>query len=261
MELVAAEVAGERVAAAGEVLHAAVGVMQQDEVERRTHLRAVALGDRAQEVDRGDDVVGDPPADVAQHREIAGGRAEQRFGIHPRVDAAEHHGPQLRHHLQRRIVAIAGVLLDELVDDGHVMYIHHMFAARLARECLGVRITRLQRLVTRRYSDALRPLGMTTAQLEILAELALRGRTAPTALAAALLVDKSTLSRNLALMDAWLIAERSPTGRAMAISLSPAGRAQLAAARAAWAKVQGRLVKQLGADAIATLDGWLTRLS
>lgn len=134
-----------------------------------------------------------------------------------------------------------------------------MFAARLANECLGVRITRLQRLVSRHYADALRPL--TPTQLEILAVLQLRGACKPGELAAELLVEKSTISRNLALMGTWVEAARSPTGRAMEVSLTPAGTQQLADAQGAWAKAQRALVATLGKDAIAKLDGWLTRLS
>jgi DNA-binding MarR family transcriptional regulator len=148
------------------------------------------------------------------------------------------------------------------------MYIHHMssvrqFANRMNDECLGVRITRLQRVVSRCYTDALRPLELTTAQLEILSVLAVVGAPIkPTALAAEMCVEKSTLSRNLALMTehGWLATTPSPTGRAMAVELTADGTAMLASARAAWTKAQAALVATLGAGAIATLDGWLASL-
>ena len=136
-------------------------------------------------------------------------------------------------------------------------------AVRMNDECLGMRVNRLQRLVARHYTEALRPLELTTAQLEILSVLAVVGAPIkPTALAAEMCVEKSTLSRNLALMTehGWLAATPSPTGRAMAVELTAEGTALLASARAAWTKAQSSLVATLGAGAIATLDGWLAAL-
>jgi DNA-binding MarR family transcriptional regulator len=61
--------------------------------------------------------------------------------------------------------------------------------------CLGVR--RAARLVARRYDDALRPLGITSGQFSILAAL-MRDEAVPLgALADALGMDRTTLSRNL----------------------------------------------------------------
>lgn len=95
------------------------------------------------------------------------------------------------------------------------------------RGCLGLRIARTHRLVTRIFEQALRPLGLTLPQLELLSTLTIVGRPIkPTELADLTAVERSTTSRNLAVMQArgWVTpADVSPTGRAMTISITTAG--------------------------------------
>lgn len=128
--------------------------------------------------------------------------------------------------------------------------------------CLGTRVARLQRQVGRRFDAALRPLGLTMAQLELLAWL--EGHATPVKpghLADAMAVDRSTMSRNLALLGrhGWVeTASTSPTGRTMTVTMTAAGASTLAAAGAAWAAPQADMVERLGGTAIATLNTWLT---
>jgi DNA-binding MarR family transcriptional regulator len=137
-------------------------------------------------------------------------------------------------------------------------------AAELQADCLGVRVSRLQRLVLRHYAEALRPHDMTLSQMEILAALILHGDPVkPTALADFLAVERSTMSRNLALMTTlgWVqAAASSPSRRAMTVTLTPAGKDALLLARKAWAGAQATVAEALGADASAILDGWIERL-
>src|ERR687892_2662661 len=102
--------------------------------------------------------------------------------------------------------------------------------------CLGVRIGRLHRVVARRFEQALRPLGLSLPQLEVLGVLMLRGRLRPAAIAEALALERSTVSRNLALMgrNGWVALESSPSGRAFSVAITPDGIEILADARAAW---------------------------
>src|SRR5215813_4049967 len=90
-------------------------------------------------------------------------------------------------------------------------------AAAMAEGCVATRISRLHRLVARRFEQALRPLGVTLPQLEVLAALTIVGRPVrPTDLADLLAVERSTMSRNLAVLEGagWIAtAQRSPTGR------------------------------------------------
>lgn len=139
------------------------------------------------------------------------------------------------------------------------------FAETLTAECLGTRVSRLHRVVTRRYEEALRPHGLAIPQLEILSYLVLAGDPArPSDLAAVLLADRSTISRNLAVLQqrGWVRpASTSATGRSMTVTATDSGAAALAAARTAWTEVQTAVRAQLGNQASRTLDTWLTAIA
>ena len=138
------------------------------------------------------------------------------------------------------------------------------FADEMRRACLGTRVGRLHRVVARRFDGALRPLGLTMPQAEILASLVLRGEPVrPSELAEVFLAERSTVSRNLAAMRdrGWVeTAEVSPTGRSMAFAATPAGARVLASAQAAWSEAQASVAGSLGPGAPATIDAWLDNL-
>ena len=76
-------------------------------------------------------------------------------------------------------------------------------AAAMREDCLGARVSRLHRLVARAYEQQLQASGITLPQIEILSYLMNAANPVrPTALAAELMVERSTLSRNLAQMRA-----------------------------------------------------------
>jgi|Tabmets5t2r1_1033131.scaffolds.fasta_scaffold29848_1 DNA-binding MarR family transcriptional regulator len=129
--------------------------------------------------------------------------------------------------------------------------------------CLGVRIGRLHRVVARRFDQALRPLGLTLPQLEVLGVLMLRGPLKPTAVADALEVERSTISRNLALMQqrGWIALDPAPSGRAASATITKQGIEILAQAKTAWAQAQAYVVGGLGSETPATIDKWLDALA
>lgn len=92
----------------------------------------------------------------------------------------------------------------------------------MQQECLGTRVSRLHRVVARRYDQALRPLGLSIAQMEILSYLVLDDAPArPAELAGMLLAERSTVSRNLAALQerGWVATSTtSATGRSMAVT-------------------------------------------
>lgn len=130
--------------------------------------------------------------------------------------------------------------------------------------CLGTRVGRLQRVVSRRFDRALRPVGLTVAQAELLSALVVAGAPVrPGVLADVLALERSTVSRNLSLLqDRGLVAaaEVSPTGRSLAVAVTSEGERALAGAHRSWASVQDELVAALGPQAASVLDGWLGRL-
>jgi DNA-binding MarR family transcriptional regulator len=128
-------------------------------------------------------------------------------------------------------------------------------ARLIATECLAVRVRRLGRVVTRIYDAALAPLGVTTAQLNLLAAIGVGAGTTQTGLGRLLDVEKSTLSRDLKKMEhlGWIRSAAAPTGRGRSISITPAGARLLTQARPAWERAQRAALEQLGHGAFGTL--------
>lgn len=127
-------------------------------------------------------------------------------------------------------------------------------AARIiSQQCLAIRARRLERTVTRLYDAALRPHGVSGAQLGVLVAVALSGEVQPKTLSTILDLEKSTLSRNIALMvgKRWIESQRS--GRAQVLRLTPAGSALLARALPAWRRAQRQAQRLLSQDAVDTL--------
>jgi DNA-binding MarR family transcriptional regulator len=138
-------------------------------------------------------------------------------------------------------------------------------AMAMHESCLGARVGRLHRVITQIYMHALRSLDLSLPQLEILAELHFARRPIkPAELAQTLMVERSTLSRSLAVMQkrGWLApVKTSPTGRAMTIVISDAGTATLGSAALAWREAQDSITETLGSSSQGTLDDWLARLA
>ena len=74
-------------------------------------------------------------------------------------------------------------------------------AAEIMGACLAGRTRLLNRAITGLYDEALREAGVTAAQLTTLSFIHERGPIAPGEIARQLVVEKSTLSRNLARME------------------------------------------------------------
>ena len=131
-------------------------------------------------------------------------------------------------------------------------------AQRIAAECLAVRLRTLNRKLTRIYDDAMRPHGLTTAQVNVLVAIASVGHVAPGDLGEALGLEKSTLSRGLkrlaehGLIEQWA----ARAGRGQLLTISEAGAARLAELLPDWERAQGEAAELLGPElepAIASL--------
>lgn len=137
-------------------------------------------------------------------------------------------------------------------------------AEDMRASCLGVRIARTHRLVIRIFEQALRPLGVTLPQLELLSMLTLMGGPVkPSDLAESTAVERSTMSRNLAVLTekGWIATtDVSPTGRSMAVSITEDGSRLLAQARPAWESAQRQVASAMGNGAPGTIDHWIRAL-
>jgi DNA-binding MarR family transcriptional regulator len=125
-------------------------------------------------------------------------------------------------------------------------------AHQISEQCIAMRVRRLSRTVTRIFDDALRPHGIGTAQLNMLVAITKAGPLRPSALARALDLEKSTVTRNLERMLAhgWIRSTPDAEPNGVRVEVQPAGRALLAQVLPAWKGAQARATRQVG-DALA----------
>jgi DNA-binding MarR family transcriptional regulator len=111
------------------------------------------------------------------------------------------------------------------------------------------------RVVTKAYDDALRPLGLTVTQLSMLVLAEDRGLIRQYEVGSQLQVDDSTLSRNLERMRAkgWLEPVSADDARVHSYSLTAAGKSLLASAIPAWKGAQGQAQRLLGEAGVNAL--------
>ncbi len=125
--------------------------------------------------------------------------------------------------------------------------------------CTNFKLRRLSRTVARGYDAGMRELGLTGAQYSLLSHVIKLGSVAPGALAAALGLDASTLTRNVqALMQAgWVTQEPGPDGRSRRVAATPAGQALRAQAQQRWRASQEHINRVLGAERVIALHALL----
>jgi len=114
--------------------------------------------------------------------------------------------------------------------------------------------------VTQLYDLALAETGLRAAQFSILAKLRRGGPMTMSQLAAALVVDRTTLTRNLAPLEREGLVSVAPgevDRRSKALDLTRLGRRRLAGADAAWDTAQARFEAALGGGRSAELRALL----
>lgn len=124
-----------------------------------------------------------------------------------------------------------------------------------------MRVRCLSRTLTRIYDDALRPHGLSTAQLNMLVAITRAGTLRPSELGRALDLEKSTVSRNLERMlsHRWIRTAPGPDGKGYRVELQPGGRALLERALPSWAAAQHRARAHVGdalEGAVRGLASW-----
>ncbi len=129
-------------------------------------------------------------------------------------------------------------------------------ARDIGRQCLARRARLLSRKLTRIYDDALRPVGLTTSQLNILVAIAANPGARAAELHQRLELEQSSFSRNAALMEqrGWI--EKRPTqgDRGQELLLTKEGSALLADALPCWRSAQREAKRVLGSDAQTFAD-------
>jgi DNA-binding MarR family transcriptional regulator len=128
-------------------------------------------------------------------------------------------------------------------------------AAEVLRDCIATRLRMADRVITKVYDDALRPLGLKVTQLSMLVVAEGRGLIRQSEVGAELQLDDSTLSRNLGRMrdNGWLEEVSADDGRVHSYRLTEAGRALLDRAIPAWREAQTEARRRLGDAGVQAL--------
>jgi DNA-binding MarR family transcriptional regulator len=124
--------------------------------------------------------------------------------------------------------------------------------------CLCLASRRAARALTRAYDRRLRSEGIRATQLSVLVMLALRGPTRIGALADALGLERTTLTRNLALLEKrkWVKIRPGEDSRARIAQLTAIGRRKAEVAVPAWREAQAAAIAVLGENGTAALRGF-----
>jgi DNA-binding MarR family transcriptional regulator len=129
-----------------------------------------------------------------------------------------------------------------------------------ARGCTAMRLRKAARRVTQIYDRHLEAAGLTITQFGVLASLLSAERIAIGALAEQLLMDPTTLTRNLQPLHRQGLVVIEPDRRDRRVrwvSLSDAGRQAVDNARPAWRDAQNHVRKLIGEDETAALHDTL----
>jgi DNA-binding MarR family transcriptional regulator len=121
-------------------------------------------------------------------------------------------------------------------------------ARAMLKTCMCHKTRVAARAVTRAYDDALRPTGLRATQVSVLAAVAAEGALSITALAEALGMERTTLTRNLRPLEEKGHVYLAPESRhrSRMLMLTAAGQAALHEALPLWKAVQGTMKRRLG---------------
>ena len=119
----------------------------------------------------------------------------------------------------------------------------------MGAQCLVKRSRLIGRTITGIYDDALRNVGVTAGQLNILAVIVRRGPISPGEVARYLHIERSTMSRNVERMkrNGWLAIRPGKSARSQELQITESGRKIVVDAEPLWREAQSRAREILGA--------------
>ena len=132
-----------------------------------------------------------------------------------------------------------------------------------AQTCVCYNARKVARAVTRLYDDMLRPIGLRATQLTLLMVIDALGEPSITELAEQLVMDRTTLARDLRPMETagWVAVAPGDDRRTRIVRLTTAGGDTLRDALPIWRAAQAILVgRGVGADEWERLRSDLARL-
>lgn len=133
----------------------------------------------------------------------------------------------------------------------------------LPTSCLCTQLRRASRGVTRRYDDALAAVGLGAAQFSLLRHVQRLTQPSISVLADAMGLDRSTLGRNLRVLEEQGLVQLGEGRdlRAREVRLTEAGLQRIGQALPLWEQVQRELNARLGAERRVELMSLLEELA
>lgn len=125
-----------------------------------------------------------------------------------------------------------------------------------ALECNCLALRQAARHVTQFYDRHLGEAGLRATQFSILKKIHRLGRTTINALAAEMVMDRTTLGRNILPLEreGLIVIEQAPSDRRIrALRLTPAGKRRLTRALQLWAEAQAQFEASFGGKRSAQL--------
>lgn len=112
--------------------------------------------------------------------------------------------------------------------------------AEISQDCMGLRLRKLDRIVTQIYEKRLSPHGISLAQFTLLTVIGRLKEPSPRRIVDFLHIEKSSLSRNLKLLlrSGWVAAHKSGGKRIDRVRLSESGRRKIHEVFADWHAAQ-----------------------
>jgi DNA-binding MarR family transcriptional regulator len=116
------------------------------------------------------------------------------------------------------------------------------------RNCMCHNLRQAARAITQAYDEALRPTGLRATQHSLLRVLEITGPVSVSTLAVRAVMDRTTLARNLDLLEreGLVRIQSGEDARVREVSLTAAAHKRLAAALPFWKQAQAQLTSRLG---------------
>jgi DNA-binding MarR family transcriptional regulator len=121
-------------------------------------------------------------------------------------------------------------------------------AVEMGKSCTCFNLRKATRRVTSFYDAALKPSGLKVTQMTLLTAIRVLEPVTIKRLAKAIVMDRTTLSRNVSLLSKKGMIDIEPGVdlRTRTLTLTELGHTALVAAFPLWEKAQGKIVKELG---------------
>ena len=119
---------------------------------------------------------------------------------------------------------------------------------RIGETCTCFGLRKAARAVTQAFDDALQSGGLRATQFSLLTAVSLMGTVTISKLAQGMVMDRTTLTRNLKPLEknGWLSIVPGKDRRTRSLEITPRGRKVLTRAIPLWEEVQSGVVRKMG---------------